>query len=164
MICLWCHLLQSFPLLNSTLLPLGFFNKTRMFWTHSHPKPLFWLLMPGIFLPKHLHDLLSHFLEISAQRLSYDWVLLWPPSIPYLHLSCFTFLKKHLFNKMHLLPLEFTSYCLPLSTTFEAPQKEGLMISFCTPSAWNVVWHVVDGPQTLLKWTRWMTGGLCTRF
>ena len=163
MICLWCHLLQSFPLLNSTVLPLGFFNKTRMFWTHSHPKPLFWLLMPGIFLPKHLHDLLSHFLEISAQR------LLWlSPSLtteyslpPFIMLY---FLKKHFFNKMHLLPLEFTIYCLPLSTTFEAPQKEGLMISSCTPSTWNVVWHVVDGQQTLLEWTRWMTGGLCTRF
>ena len=63
------------------------FNKTRMFWTHSHPKPIFWFPMPGIFLLKHLHDFLYHFLEISAQRLSYDWVLLWPPSIPYLLLS-----------------------------------------------------------------------------
>ena len=74
------------------------------------------------------------------------------------------FLKKHLFNKMHLLPLEFAIYCLPLSTIFKAPQKEGLMISSCIPSTWNVVWHVADGQQTLLKWTRWMTGSYAQGF
>ena len=72
--------------------------------------------------------------------------------------------KKNLFKKMHLLPLEFTTYCLPLSTIFKAPQKEGLMISSCIPSTWNVVWHVADGQQTLLKWTRWMTGSYAKDF